>query len=78
MISYVKRYGKFYKVENGVKTRITLEEWEDAMRPASEPEMDPLEALRAQATTYESFEEAVEDHGEDEEDLAEIEDEKLW
>ena len=71
---YVKRYDRFYKVDNnGVKTRITLEEWK-----AGKDRPDPLEALRAQATTYESFEEAVEDHGEDEEDLAEIEDEKLW
>ena len=66
MISYVKRYGKFYKVENGVKTRITLEEWK-----AGKGHPDPLEALRAQATTYESFEEAVEDHGEDEGDFVE-------
>lgn len=71
MISYHKRYSKFYKVEGGVKTEITRKEWEDAMRPMPEPEMDPLEALRAQATVYKSFQDAVEDHGKDEGDFAE-------
>lgn len=32
---------------------------------------DPLEALRAAAPVYNTFEDAVDDHGEDEDDLAE-------
>ena len=36
---------------------------------------DPLEALRRAAPSYRTFEEAVDDHGEDEEDL---EEEEKW
>jgi hypothetical protein len=81
MISYHKRYGKFYKVEGSKTTKITSEEWIEAMKGSSEPEVDPLEALRASATTYESFEDAVEDHGKDDLDRFEddlISEEKEW
>ena len=74
MISYYKRYGKFYKVEGSKTTKVTFEEWVGAMKASSAPEVDPLEALRASATTYESFEDAVEDHGKD--DLIAEEDEQ--
>jgi hypothetical protein len=36
---------------------------------------DPLEALRAKAPMYNTFEDAVDDHGEDEDDL---EEENSW
>lgn len=38
---------------------------------AAHNKVNPLEALRSKAPVYESFEDAVEDHGEDEGDFVE-------
>lgn len=48
---------------------------EEAMKAAGlvDKGPDPLEALRQAAPSYNTFEEAVEDHGEDEGDLEEEE-----
>ena len=49
---YVKRYDRFYKVDdNGVKTPITMEEWLGGQNKA----MDPLETLRSYTTMKEAI-----------------------
>jgi hypothetical protein len=64
---YVKRHGRFYKIDGDQKVEITIEEW----KAGKDGDVDPLAELKAQATVYETFEEAVADHGEDEGDFVE-------
>jgi hypothetical protein len=63
---YVSRRGRFYKIDGDHKVEITMEEWK-----AGKDGIDPLAELKAKATVYESFEEAMEEHGEDEGDFVE-------
>ena len=69
---YEKR-GKWYVEVNGAKKNFDSKE--KAMKAAGmvEKAPDPLAALAAKAPVYKSFEDAVDDHGEDDLDLYEEE-----
>jgi len=67
---YQKRGKWFVPVRGGLHKYDTKEE---AMKAAGmiDKGPDPLEALRQAAPSYNTFEAAVDDHGEDEEDFVE-------
>lgn len=69
---YFKR-GKWCTRVNGQLIKFDTEEDAKAALGIVEKPLDPLEALRSKAPAYKTFEDAVDDHGEDEGDFAEEE-----
>lgn len=55
---YKKRYGICYKIENGLKVEVPLEEYLNAVNPKP---YNPLEQLKAKSTEEEIVDEVVED-----------------
>lgn len=67
---YLKRGTWRARIGGKEQTFASEQEAKAAMGIIEKP-LDPLEALRSTAPTYKTFEEAVDDHGEDEGDFVE-------
>ena len=67
---YFKR-GKWCTRVNGQLIKFDTEEDAKTALGIVEKPLDPLEVLRSKPPTYKTFEDAVDDHGEDEGDFVE-------